>query len=72
MSAPTSDSEARGPLERDRAPDGPRTPGESPAKHDQASQNDPAVMPGAREGNRARRSGEGDAGNPGNRERLDE
>ncbi len=58
---------ARGPLERDRAPDGPTAPGESAEKRDQDQRNDPETMPGARIGNPDRRSGEGPPGDPGNR-----
>ncbi len=57
----------RGPLEKERAPDGPRLPGESAEKRDQDQRNDPATMPGARIGNPDRRSGEGPADDPGNR-----
>lgn len=58
---------ARGPLEKRRAPDTPKVPGESAEKRDQDQRNDPATMPGALEGNPDRRSGEGPPGDPGNR-----
>lgn len=67
MSQSTHDTDARGPLEKTRAPDGPRHPGESAEKRDQDQRNDPASMPGAVEGNPTRRSGEGPADDPGNR-----
>lgn len=50
MSHHASNDGRRGPLERDRAPEAPRAPGESPAKRDQDEQNDPAVQPGAVDG----------------------
>ncbi|ASR44021.1 hypothetical protein BEN78_12205 [Xanthomonas citri pv. mangiferaeindicae] len=50
MGRDESNDGRRGPLERDRAPDGPRAPGESPAKRDQDDHNDPAVQPGAVDG----------------------
>ncbi|WP_024890452.1 hypothetical protein [Luteimonas huabeiensis] len=46
---------ARGPLEKTRAPDVPRAPGEYPGKRDQDERNDPEAQPGAAEGNPARR-----------------
>ncbi|UNK43547.1 hypothetical protein MNO14_05580 [Luteimonas sp. S4-F44] len=45
-----SNDDRRGPRERERTPDGPRAPGESPAKRDQDDHNDPAVQPGAADG----------------------
>ncbi len=50
-------------------PDAAGAPGASTEKRDQARRNDPESMPGATQGNPARRSGEGPPGNPGNRER---
>lgn len=50
MGRSASNDDRRGPLARARAPDGPRTPGESPAKRDQDDHNDPAVQPGAADG----------------------
>ncbi|KLI97369.1 hypothetical protein [Luteimonas sp. FCS-9] len=45
-----SNDRQRGPLERRRAPAGPRARGESPVKRDQDERNDPAVQPGAVDG----------------------
>lgn len=55
MGKRTPATQPRGPLERERAPEGPRAPGEYPGKRDQDERNDPAVQPGAVEGNPARR-----------------
>ena len=67
--APHAADTTRGPLETTRTPDTAKVPGESAEKRDQEQRNDPESMPGAREGNPPRRSGDGPPGNPGNRER---